>query len=127
MKTGPVSADSQFLIKRIDGLCLFDFYCDMRLCLSRRGSSLREDVPSPANLDLRRQVMLSLTQFLRGQLKIPGYREQHLLRLHLSLRIQNSLKLGGNSHPDTIGQFRVSGPEEYRSTLELVSLNRLRQ
>src|SRR3989442_4834934 len=127
MKTGPVSADSQFLIKSIDGLCLLYFYRDGRFSLSRSGSSLSEDVTSPASLDLRRQVMLSLTQFFRGQLEIPGYREQHVLRLHLSLRIQNSLELGGNGHPDTIGQFRGPGPAEYRSTLELVSLDRLRQ
>src|SRR3989449_10713671 len=127
IETDPVSPSSQFLIKSIDGLCLLYFYRDGRFSLSRRGSSLREDMPSPANLDLRRQVMLPLPQFFRGQLEIPGHREQHILRLHLSLRIQNSLELGGNGHPDTIGQFGVSGPEEYCSTLELVSLDRLRQ
>src|SRR5437899_9681567 len=100
MKTGPVSADSQFLIKSIDGLCLLYFHRDGRFSLSRRGSSLSEDMPSPANLDLRRQVMLSLTQFFRGHLELPGYREQHILLLHLSLRIQNSLKPGGNGYPD---------------------------
>src|SRR5207245_5898697 len=118
---------SQFLIKSIDGPCLLNFYSNRRFSLSRSRSSFREDVSSPANLDLRRQVMLPLPQFFRGQLEIPGYREQHILCLHLSLRIQNSLELGGDGHPDTIGQFGVSGPEEYRSTLELVSLDRLRQ
>src|SRR2546427_6536532 len=106
IETDPVSPSSQFLIKSIDGPCLLYFYRNRRFSLSRSRSSLREDMPSPANLDLRRQVMLPLAQFFRGQLEIPCYREQHILRLHLSLRIQNSLELCGDGHPDTIVQFR---------------------